>query len=185
MKSSSGKISSKTLYYLYIAGRGHLVALIIYYVSSELPSLENSWLYRHVGMYTQCFRLVFESGTNCGCNASCGSRNYREIQKPDVTILAKGAELHEKHLVEEYARYEFDEVVGRYPDNIRQDAVVPTSYGRTMKEDNSLSFRCMANGKSLVRRYISVAWFGIKIITPQPPGVISCNESFGSFCASL
>lgn len=124
-------------------------------------------------------------GASRGCNASCGSRNYREIQKPDVTILAKGAELHEKHLVEEYARYEFDEVVGRYPDNIRQDAVVPTSYGRTMKEDNSLSFRCMANGKSLVRRYISVAWFGIKIITPQPPGVISCNESFGSFCASL
>lgn len=48
----------------------------------------------------------------------------------------------------------------------------------------------MENGQAIRKRQMNfkipgVLRFGIKMITPQPRGVISCNELFGSFYASL
>lgn len=48
----------------------------------------------------------------------------------------------------------------------------------------------MENGQAIRKRQMNfkipgVLRLGIKIITPQPRGVISCNESFGFFCVTL
>lgn len=111
-----------------------------------------SWL---VGMYAQCLRLVFESGTGRKRNAS-GVITGIFVESTNLMsrCWSKVRNSIKKHFVEEYARHEFDEAAVR--DGIRKNI-----------------------------RQGAAARLGIKMITPQPRGVISCNELFGSFYASL